>query len=241
VLNARDAMPDGGAATIGTANVALDAERARRLALDPGEYVELSVADTGVGIEPGVQAHLFEPFFTTRRRAPVKGLGLAMVRGFVRQSGGNVIVESEAGRGARFMVYLPATAEVPPALDGCGEPDVRGSETVMVTGDDRAVRMLIGDVLRRRGYRVMIAENTGHALRQADAHAGAIDLLITTRGNGGMLAETLLEKRPAMRVLYILTPGEERPEGVDGTATDVLAKPFSPDALAGKVLAILSR
>src|SRR6185295_3614783 len=136
-LNARDAMPDGGAVTIATANVTLDADAARSREAEPGDYVELSVADTGVGIEPSVQAHLFEPFFSTRERARVTGLGLAMVRGFVRQSGGSVMVESEVGRGARFVVYLPALSGAA-AGEMASASDDRGSEQVLVLGDDRA-------------------------------------------------------------------------------------------------------
>ena len=111
---------------------------------------------------------------------------------------------------------------------------------VLVTGDDRAVRVLIGDVLRRRGYQVMVTENTEHALREVEAHGGAIDLLIASRSDGPVLAEALLEKRPALGVLWVLAPGEERPEPHGGRSEDWLAKPFSPEILAGKVRAILS-
>jgi two-component system cell cycle sensor histidine kinase/response regulator CckA len=241
VRNAGDAMPDGGVVTIATANVALDAGAALRLGLQAGDYVELSVVDTGVGIEPSVQAHLFEPFFTTRERERVKGLGLAMVRGFVRQSGGTVVVESEVGRGTRFTVYLPATTEaVGEGEGGRAARDERGSETVLVTGGDRAVRMLIGDVLRRRGYQMITAENTVHALRQSEAHRGEIDLLITSGSDGAAVAETLLEQRPNLKVIYVLAPGEDRPDEAGISADDVLAKPFSPETLARKVRAVLA-
>ena len=239
-LNARDAMPDGGAVTIATANVTLDADAARSREAEPGDYVELSVADTGVGIEPSVQAHLFEPFFSTRERARVTGLGLAMVRGFVRQSGGSVIVESEVGRGARFVVYLPALSGAA-AGEMASASDDRGSEQVLVIGDDRAVRVLIADVLRRRGYHVMLAENAGQALRQAEAHAGAIDLLIASGSDSGALCDAVFETRPAMRVLWVLAPADERPEPHAGRREDSLAKPFTPDTLARKVRTILSR
>jgi len=241
VLNARDAMPEGGAVTIATAHVRLDAGGARQLDIHPGDYVELSVTDTGVGIEPSVQAHLFEPFFTTRRQARVKGLGLAMVRGFVQQSGGNVVVESEVGRGARFRVYLPDAAGTAADVETAAANDHPGSGTVMVTGDDRAVRMLTSDVLRRRGYQVMTAENPGHAIRQAEMHGGAIDLLISSASDGGELAEMLLQRRPAMRVLYMLDPADERPGALRDVLDDVLAKPFSPEQLARKVRSVLAR
>jgi CheY-like chemotaxis protein len=163
-----------------------------------------------------------------------------MVRGFVRQSGGSVIVESEVGRGARFIVYLPALSGTA-AGEAAVASDDSGSEHVLVTGDDRAVRVLIADVLRRRGYQVVMAENAGHAVRQAEAHAGAIDLLIASGSDGGALYHALVEKCPAMRALWVLAPAEERPEPQGGRFEDSLAKPFSPETLAMKVRMILSR
>jgi two-component system cell cycle sensor histidine kinase/response regulator CckA len=239
VLNARDAMPDGGTVTIVTANVTLEADGAQRVDLDPGDYVELSVADTGVGIEPGVQAHLFEPFFTTRRRARVKGLGLAMVRGFTQQSGGNVVVESEVGHGSRFRLYLPAIlktvlqeAETPAALAK------RGRQTALVTGDDAAIRALISEVLRRRGYVVITAESSAEAMREADAREGAIDLLVASGTEDGPLARALCSRRPPMRVLYVLAPSDAPPETLRQGIDDVLMTPFSPEQLGRKVRAL---
>ena len=117
---------------------------------------------------------------------------------------------------------------------------ISGDRCVLVTGDDRAVRVLIGDVLRRRGYQVLVTENTQHAVRQAETHGGAIDLLIAAGSDGPALAEALLDGRPAMPVLWVLEPGEERPEPHGGRSEDWLAKPFSPETLAGKVRALLS-
>ena len=223
-LNARDAMPNGGVLTVATANVSLDAAAAVRRGVPAGDYVELAVTDTGVGIAAGVQAHLFEPFFTTKQRARGTGLGLAMVQGVVTQSEGHISVESAVGRGTRFAIYLPATDEAPA---GRTSPDRgakagRGSETVLLMGHDLAVQGFIGDVLRRRGYRLLVAQDGWDALRLAAEHAAAIDLLITAGTNAGEVADVLRRRRPN-------TPVLEMP----------LAKPMTPDALARRVRAAL--
>lgn len=223
-LNAGDAMPNGGVLTVATANVSLDAATAAHREVPPGDYVELSVADTGVGIAASLQAHLFEPFFTTKQRARGTGLGLAMVHGVVTQSEGHISVESAVGRGARFAIYLPATKQTPAGRTSPerGAQAGRGSETVLLVGDDLAVQGFIGDVLRRRGYRLLMAQDAWDALRLEAEHDAAIDLLITAGTNGGEVADALRNRRPNTPVLEV-----------------PLGKPLTPNALARKVRAAL--
>lgn len=246
-INARDAMPDGGVLTIRTANVDVRGPVARRRSVEPGEYVELSVADTGTGMEPGVRVRLFEPFFTTKERGRGTGLGLATVYGIVKQSGGHIDVESTEGRGSRFAIYLPAThASVPSSLPEHSQKGERGSETVLLVEDDQAVRTLIGDVLRRRGYQLLVAHDGPQALRLAAEHTSAIHLLITALSTPGMsgtaVADALRAQRPDTRVLYVSAYTEEsgsRNALEAARHTPLLHKPFTPDALARKVRAVL--
>jgi two-component system, cell cycle sensor histidine kinase and response regulator CckA len=222
-LNARDAMPDGGVLTLETANVTIDPGLARRRSVDPGNYVELSVRDTGLGIAPDVLVRLFEPFFSTKDQQLGKGLGLATVYGIVKQSGGHIIVESEVGQGTRFAAYLPtASATALPAAPRTSRH--RGSATVLVVEKDRGVRSLISAVLGRHGYELLMAEDEPDALRLSDQHASAIHLMVTSitaaHSNGVALASALHERRPDTRVLF-------------------LQKPFTPDSLARKVRSAL--
>jgi two-component system cell cycle sensor histidine kinase/response regulator CckA len=225
VVNARDAMPDGGVVTLETANVTIGPDVARRQSVEPGDYVELSVQDTGTGIPPEVRVRLFEPFFTTKDRHRGTGLGLSTVYGIVKQSGGHIIVESEVGRGSKFVIHLPAAAQSQettlPEPRAQGE---RGSETVLVLEHDQAVRSLIGDVLRRRGYRLLVAEDGPGALRMAEEHDSAIHLLITSleasATAGATVAAAMRARRPDTRVL-------------------ILQKPFTPVGLAKKVRSVL--
>ena len=219
-MNARDAMPDGGVLTMATANVSVDAAAAAHREVPVGDYVELSVTDTGVGIAAGTQPRLFEPFFTTKARISGTGLGLAMVQGVVTQSAGHISVESAVGCGARFAIYLPATSE-PPGAGGSrdrGAKAGRGSETVLLMGDDLAVQGFIGDVLRRRGYRMLVARDAGDALRLAAGDEGPIDLLMTAGADGTAVAEALRGPHSHARVLDV-----------------PLGKPLTPDALARRV------
>ena len=225
VVNARDAMPNGGVVTLETANVTIGPDVARRQSVEAGDYVELSVQDTGTGIPPEVRVRLFEPFFTTKDRQHGTGLGLSTVYGIVKQSGGHISVESEVGRGSKFVIHLPATAQSQEtALPESRPQDERGSETVLVLEDDKAVRSLIGDVLRRRGYRLLVAEDGPGALRMAEEHQSAIHLLITSpeasAAAGATVAAAMRARRPDTRVL-------------------VLQKPFTPVGLAKKVRAAL--
>ena len=245
-INARDAMPMGGVLIVQTANVSLDAALARRRNVEPGDYVELSVADTGTGLTPSVREHLFEPFFTTKERGRGTGLGLAAVYGIVKQSGGHISVESEEGRGSRFSIFLPAVqALVAASLPGRAQAE-RGSETVLLVEDDLAVRTLIGDVLRRRGYQLIVAEDGPQAVRLAAEHESSIHLLITALATPGMnglaVAEAVRAKRPETRVLYVSAYTDDsmtRDTLEAGRPAPLLHKPFTPDVLARKVRAVL--
>jgi CheY-like chemotaxis protein len=237
--NARDAMPIGGTLVIATANVRFDAADAASREVEPGEYVGLSLQDTGVGMGPAVQAHLFEPFFTTKQRARGTGLGLAMVHGIVRQSGGCIGVESAVGEGSRFSIYLPATEEMP-----TGEKEAspeRGSETVLLVGDDHSVQSFVADVLKRRGYELLVVHDVWQALPLAEAYERPIDLLIAAGSNGALVAATLCARRPEMRVLYVSASEADTPGTESGKADPlaILHMPFSPSALARKVRSIL--
>ena len=249
-VNARDAMPHGGRLTIETANVVLTADDARRHAeLAPGAYVLVTVSDTGTGMDAETAAHVFEPFFTTKEVGKGTGLGLATVHGIVSQSGGHVIVESEAGRGATFRIYLPrvdVVAEAPRAAQPAPLA-VRGHETVLVAEDDRAVRDVVAETLGLRGYRVMRANDGPSALELAASVDGKVDLLLTDIVMPGMtgreLAQALAARHPALRVLFMsgYTDDAVVRRGVLEEGMPYLQKPFSPDVLALKVREVLDR
>jgi len=241
-INARDAMPEGGALGIETSRVTLDEVRARAISgAEPGDYVMLSVSDTGVGIPPDVKHHLFEPFFTTKEQGT--GLGLATVYGVVRQSGGFVTVESEPGRGSTFRVYLPrGDGASLPATSAAAPRELRGTESVLLVEDDAAVRRLARAALESYGYRVIEADAGARAL--VAARGEPIDLLLTDvvmpGMRGGELAERLRADRPQLRVLFMtgyaadaVTPPHPRSAGA------LIQKPFTPEALAARIRDVL--
>jgi PAS domain S-box-containing protein len=247
--NARDAMPDGGTLTIETANAELDADyAASHVGASPGRYVALTVSDTGVGIDEDTRPHVFEPFFTTKPVGLGTGLGLATVYGIVKQSGGNVWVYSEPGRGASFRVYLPAAhdATVAPARRDQAAGEDAGAETVLVVEDEPAVRALAARILQLRGYRVVVADGGPEALRLCgDDGLSAVDLLITDvvmpHMSGRQLADTLRARWPALKVLYMSGYTEDAivHHGVLEPGIDFLGKPFTARELARKVRATL--
>jgi CheY-like chemotaxis protein len=247
-INARDAMPMGGKLTVETANVELDDDYASHHPdVKPGSYVMLAVTDTGAGMSPETMRQIFEPFFTTKDEGMGTGLGLATVFGIVKQSGGDISVDSEPGRGTTFKVYLPrAQAEVdriePAAVST--EPS-RGSETILLVEDEELVRNLVRKMLDQRGYTVLEARGVGHALELAHDHNGAIDLLLTDvvmpELSGRELAERLAVERPEMKVLY--TSGYAGDaithHGVLEPGIAFLAKPLTATSLAQKVREVL--
>jgi two-component system cell cycle sensor histidine kinase/response regulator CckA len=249
-VNARDAMPDGGRLVIETANVELDAAYTRGHAgVKEGDYVMLAVSDTGRGIPPDVRTRLFEPFFTTKERGKGTGLGLSTVYGIVKQSGGEIWVYSEVGKGTCFKIYLPRVDEVKPSEIPAPGPSSteRGSETVLVAEDEPGVRALVGEVLGQRGYRVLEALDVEDALRICREHPDEIELLLTDVVmpvmSGRELAEHVAEIRPEIKVLYMsgYTDNIVVHHGITSIDTQFLQKPFTPAALARKVREVLDR
>jgi PAS domain S-box-containing protein len=254
VVNSRDAMPRGGRLTLATGREERSGSvRGADPELPPGEYVVLTVADTGCGMGPEVLAHLFEPFFTTKEMGKGTGLGLATVYGIVQQSGGDIRVRSEPGRGTRFDVYLPQAlgvdglAETCPALAGLADSSPLGFGTVLLVEDEADVRALARHVLQRSGYRVLEASSGEEALVIAAAHPGPIDLLLTDvvmpQMSGTELFHGLAPLRPDMRVLFMSGFNESAllRHGVVSGTVDCLLKPFSPAELARAVREALDR
>jgi two-component system cell cycle sensor histidine kinase/response regulator CckA len=246
-VNARDAMPDGGTLTIETANVDVDGYSvAEPGAVPAGQYVVLTVADTGAGMDEATRARLFEPFFTTKEVGKGTGLGLATVYGVVKQSGGFITVDSEPGQGAVFRIYLPRLG-APNARDDRGRANVApaGTETILLVEDDDAVREIAAGILERSGYRVLSACDGVDALRELGESGEHVDLLLTDvvmpRLNGSALAERLSEERPALKVLFMSGYADDAIES-DGTVrpgTDFIQKPFTASMLAAKVREVL--
>jgi CheY-like chemotaxis protein len=248
VVNARDAMPDGGRLVVETANLEIAANDPRTLPeVEPGSYVLLSVADNGVGIDPDTTAHLFEPFYTTKEVGKGTGLGLATTYGIVQHGGGHISVESTPGIGSRFTVYLPRAADAP--AEAAPEPDPRssltGDETVLLVEDVDTVRALVRRTLESYGYTVLEARYADEALAVADRTDRRIDLLLTDvvmPGISGVeLANQLLAARRVANVLFMsgyVDAGDTRRDLAAGTLP-FLQKPFTPETLARTVRQLL--
>ena len=248
VINARDAMPDGGKITIETANVELDGSYAlEHIGAKPGSYVMLAVTDTGTGIDDQTMAHIFEPFFTTKELGKGTGLGLSMVYGIVKQSGGSIWVYSEINRGTTFKVYLPRDDEPAQPLERDRAPAkvATGTETILLVEDDPMVRELTADVLQANGYQLLEAATPSAALEICNRHSGPIHLLLTDvvmpEMNGGEMARLVQELRPDIRVLFMsgYTDNVVLQNGQLRTGLAFLQKPFTPATLGKKVREIL--
>jgi signal transduction histidine kinase len=246
VVNARDAMPDGGTLTIETQNATLaEDDLVRHPGAVPGDYAVISVADTGVGMTRDVQRRIFEPFYTTKERGQGTGLGLAAVYGIVTQLGGNIWVYSEPGHGTTFKIYLPQTVAAPAAASArqLSAPPI-GTETILLVEDEPGVRSFARTVLVRHGYRVVEAESSEVALAEIAGHAGALDLLLTdvmmTGIDGGQLARHLTRQRPDLRVLFMSGYADPAVEQALPFGCELLEKPFTAHALLSRVRDVLS-
>jgi two-component system cell cycle sensor histidine kinase/response regulator CckA len=248
VANARDAMPKGGRLVIETASVRPDEAYVQEHSIvPPGDYVLLTVADSGVGIAPEHVLHIFEPFYTTKEEGKGTGLGLATVYGIVKQNSGFIWVYSEPGLGTTFKIYLPRARQAKlvlqpaPALEGCPG----GCETLLLAEDEAAVREPTREFLTLNGYIVLEAENGTAALALARAYDGTIDLMITDvvmpQMGGAKLVAALASDRPDMKVLFVSGYAEttfQRHGEIDVT-TRFLQKPFSLKTLARKIREVL--
>jgi CheY-like chemotaxis protein len=245
-VNARDAMPHGGALIIETANVEFDASEAQ---LNPeqrqGPYVMLAIRDTGFGIDKATQARMFEPFFTTKAIGKGTGLGLSVVYGIVKQSGGFISVSSELGHGAEFRIYLPAVLEMPsPILYSEPQPVPGGCETVLLVEDEPALQQKICEVLQNAGYRVLSAADGAQALRLALEEARPIQLLLTDvvmpNVSGPRLAERLRTTRPDTKALY-MSGYPDMGEGSEALRSqpNFIQKPFTQEELLRRIRKVL--
>lgn len=248
-VNARDAMPRGGKLIIETANVELgESDVEQHSFLKAGRYVCLNVTDTGCGMHKDVQAHIFEPFFTTKESGKGTGLGLSTVYGIVKQSEGYILVDSEAGKGTSFRIYLPQVEAARQTSAAAGPPArtlPQGTETILLVEDEDSFRGLARGCLQSRGYTVLEARDGASALQVAKDYAGPIHLLITDVIMPGIsgrdLAEQLRPSRPEMKLLYMsgYTHDLVSEHGILDSTTVLLEKPFSIEALLTKVRDVL--
>jgi len=248
-INARDAMPDGGRLTVETGNRWLDVRAARERDLDPGQYISLCVSDTGTGMTPEVQSKAFDPFYTTKPLGLGTGLGLSMIYGFARQSGGQVRIYSEPDQGTMICIYLPrhlGEAEAPEVMpDLKRAPRADRGETVLIVDDEPTVRMLVSEVLEDLGYTAIEAADGAEGLRilQSDVR---IDLLVSDVGlpggmNGRQMADAGRVARPDLTVLFITGYAENAVVGNGhlDAGMHVMTKPFALEALATRIKALI--
>ena len=252
-INARDAMPDGGRITIETANKWLDERAGRERDLPPGQYLSLCVTDTGTGMPPEVQARAFDPFYTTKPMGEGTGLGLSMIYGFARQSGGQVRIYSEVGEGTTMCIYLPrfygdAGSETDTvALASIARESDGKTCTVLVVDDEPTIRMLVIEVLEELGHTVLEAGDGAAAMRVL-ATGARIDLLVTDVGlpgqmNGRQVADAAVAQLPDLKVLFITGYAENAVIGNGQLAPNMalVTKPFAMDVIAARITAMLHR
>jgi PAS domain S-box-containing protein len=247
-INARDAMPKGGTLTISTSRIELDAPIGLP-DLAAGSYVVVRVGDTGVGMTPEVLARVFDPFYTTKPIGQGTGLGLSMVYGFARQTGGHVRIESAPGEGTEVSLYLPAVAEAEltlvPGASGDETPRAEEGETILVVEDEAAVRSLVVEVLQELGYATIDAHDAAAAMPAIEGDC-RIDLLLSDVGlpgtNGRELADLARLRRPGLPVLFItgFAEGAAAREGFLAVGMDLIFKPFSLDELAGRIRTVIA-
>jgi len=244
VINARDAMPEGGKLTVETCNVEIDNEySAHHVAMKPGQYVMMAVTDTGYGMDEQTKSKIFEPYFTTKENGKGTGLGLSTVYGVIRQSGGNVWVYSEPGQGTTFKIYFPrelsaeALVQVTPAVKTC----TGGTETILLVEDEEAVRNLTKRILSTAGYCVLTAANGNEALEIFKTHQKEIHLLLTDivmpQMGGKVLAEQLLRIMPKLKVIFMSGYADNAitTQGLLDNNTLFIGKPFSATDMLRKI------
>jgi signal transduction histidine kinase/CheY-like chemotaxis protein len=245
-LNARDAMPGGGRLRIETSNATLDSTYMKQHGVgdtEPGDYVMVAVRDTGIGMDRETQARIFEPFFTTKESGRGTGLGLAMVYGIVKQSGGYVWVYSEPGQGTTFKIYLPRSEDAVRAIqrDTIRIEDLRGTERVLLVEDEDPVREVSARLLKRAGYTVVDSKDGQRALDEFDRHHAAFDIVITDMAMPGMggreLAQRLRSRSPDIPIVFMsgYTDDEELRSSLVDSRALFIEKPFTPELLLSKV------
>ncbi|MBU1056153.1 MAG: PAS domain S-box protein [Proteobacteria bacterium] len=250
VVNARDAMPEGGKITIETGNINIDEEYANaHVSVKPGSYIMLSISDTGVGIPKENQAHIFEPFYTTKGKGKGTGLGLSTVYGIIKQSNGNIWLYSEPGKGTAFKIYLPRVEKPVSEMERKAKAtdSLTGSETILVVEDDEMVINFIIKVLKGYGYKVLTALNGEEAIKVSEDYHGPIHLILTDVIMPGInsrdMEEELKSYRPELSVLYMsgYTDNAIVHHGVLDPGKIFIAKPFSPESLGRKVREVLKK
>jgi PAS domain S-box-containing protein len=249
-INARDAMPDGGKLSLSTENVLVDERLAREHDIDPGGFVAIGVTDSGIGMPPDVVARAFDPFYTTKPLGLGTGLGLSMIYGFVRQSGGQAVIASEPGQGTCVRLYLPRhladEISTVPSVDGSSLGNQQASETVLLVDDETTIRLLAAEVLEDLGYKVLQAEDGPSGLQVLDSNA-RVDLLITDVGlpgglNGRQVADAARARRPGLKVLFITGYADNAVVGAGRleSGMQIMTKPFDMSALAVRVRDMLT-
>jgi two-component system cell cycle sensor histidine kinase/response regulator CckA len=248
MVNARDAMPEGGKITIETTNVTLDAEHANKHAdATPGEYVMLAVTDSGEGMSEEVKSRLFEPFFTTKESGKGTGLGLATCYWIAQQAGGHISVDSEQGVGTTMKIYLPRRLQVEAAASRHpGSASGHGVETILLVEDEPAVRRVSARMLETLGYRVLLASGGQEALRiiedgREPLHLLLTDVVLSGGMSGGVLAEQVRAMRPDLRVLFVsgYTSDVTILHGLLEQGISLVQKPFTTESLGRKVREVL--
>ncbi|KQN26910.1 diguanylate cyclase [Sphingomonas sp. Leaf33] len=248
-INARDAMPGGGTMRIESRNRTVDERTARARQMRAGDYLAISVADTGIGMSDEVRRRAFDPFYTTKPLGVGTGLGLSMVYGFVRQSGGQIRIESREGEGTCVYLYLPRSVVIPSAEVPGERPQAMAASarTILVVDDEQAVRTLMAEALTDRGHRVLTAQNGAEALAVLDRDGDAIDLVLTDVGltggmNGRQVADAALRDRPALKIVFVTGYAEQAVIGSEQLPDNMalVTKPFALDTLTARVAAMLA-
>ncbi|HYQ03865.1 MAG TPA: ATP-binding protein [Polyangiaceae bacterium] len=247
VVNARDAMPSGGKLVIETRNAEFESDASSNPGgVGPGCWVVLSVRDTGIGMDEATAARAFEPFYTTKPQGRGTGLGLSTAYGIVKQSAGHILLETEVGRGTRFDIYLPRTLDSVSSRDAdeASRAPALGNETLLLVEDDDQVRSVAHEILKLQGYRVIPAGTPAEALELSAGFPEAIHLLLTDvvmpAMNGRELAQSLLNQRPELHVLYMSGYADQALNSDDAlTSATFLQKPLTPDSLAHAVRRVL--